>query len=132
MLFHCNNDCTNASQCNIPCMWSLLFTVTQHCQKHFWYKLWNFSLCSFVQPPITNFHTSTYSRGNLVSNPSIYVLTLVWESKFRDHTKPQDTHIAGVNTVIRMWVTHTSISIKSVLGYISHTQVIYKRVMKDM
>jgi hypothetical protein len=44
------------------------FTVTHHCQKQTWHKLWSFSLRSCVQPPITNFHTSTYSLGTLVSN----------------------------------------------------------------
>jgi hypothetical protein len=51
------------------------------------YKLCSSSLCSFLWPPVTSSLTGqNILLSTLFQTPSIWVLPLMWETKFHTHT----------------------------------------------
>jgi hypothetical protein len=64
-----------------------LVTLLMFSQK---YKLWSYSICTFLRPPVISPLLGQYILLNtLIKHHLIYVLPLVWESKFRTHVKKQ-------------------------------------------
>jgi hypothetical protein len=53
------------------------------------YKLWSSSLCSLIQPPTTSSILGSNSVSAPCQTPPVYVLPLVWETKFHTHTTQQ-------------------------------------------
>lgn len=53
------------------------------------YKLWSSTLCSCFQAPITS---STINRPSATHSqpPSVYVPSLIWQTKYKTHIKQQE------------------------------------------